>query len=50
MSIVYYLVLSNLARVVGKIEGNRPLREINGRLIAKFILRQFNHFKNSMKS
>jgi len=27
------------ARVAGKIEGNRPLREINDRLIAKFVLR-----------
>jgi len=38
------------ARVVGKIEGNRPLREINDRLNAKFVLRQFNHFKDSIKS
>ena len=38
------------ARVVGKTEGNRPLKEINDRLIAKFVLRQFNHFKNSIKS
>jgi len=38
------------ARLAGKIEGNRPLREINDRLISKFVLRQFNHFKNSIKS
>jgi len=37
-------------RVARKIEGNRPLREVNDRLIAKFVLKQFSHFKNSIKS
>jgi len=37
-------------RVAGKTEGNRPLREINEILMAKFVLRQFNHFKNPIKS
>jgi len=38
------------ARGGWKTEGNRSLREVNERLMAKFVLRQFNHFKNPIKS